>query len=356
MKRLLVLTEGYPSSNNLYNMSYVHSRNIQYLKKGIAVDVLSFSAEQYYEFENVKVNSVKQSLDLSCYDAVLSHAPNIRNHYRFILLNFFKIKTLCFFFHGHEILFQRNYYPGPYDWQKKNNYLKERALHGYDILKIRLIKSLLNHSKVKVIFVSEWMREEGFKCLGFKDINSISYEVINNPINESFSNAKYKYNSKNHKGDFITIRPLDGKKYAIDKVVELAKNNPSLIFHIYGKGKFFNNVEQPKNIIVFDTFIEQKNIPNLLNRYRVALMPTRLDAQGVMMCEMASYGIPIITSDLPVCREMLSKFSNCIFIKNSEFSRTDLTRLNFYPLDDHNVIGRFLPKITTEKELSFIFE
>jgi glycosyltransferase involved in cell wall biosynthesis len=47
-------------------------------------------------------------------------------------------------------------------------------------------------------------------------------------------------------------------------------------------------------------------------------MPTRTDAQGLMMCEMAAFGIPVITSDIPVCHEVFDGFSNAYFISNDD--------------------------------------
>ena len=46
-------------------------------------------------------------------------------------------------------------------------------------------------------------------------------------------------------------------------------------------------------------------------------MPTRQDTQGVMTCEFATYGIPVITSDLEVCREMCGELELVEFIENS---------------------------------------
>ena len=34
------------------------------------------------------------------------------------------------------------------------------------------------------------------------------------------------------------------------------------------------------------------------------------------MCEMATLGMPVITSDIPVCHEVLDDFENVSFIKN----------------------------------------
>ena len=56
---------------------------------------------------------------------------------------------------------------------------------------------------------------------------------------------------------------------------------------------------------------------DLLNKSRCALMPTRTDAQGVMACEMATFGIPLVTTDLPVCHEVFDTFVNVQYIANN---------------------------------------
>ena len=47
-------------------------------------------------------------------------------------------------------------------------------------------------------------------------------------------------------------------------------------------------------------------------------MPTRVDSQGVMSCEMATFGIPLITSDLPVFYEIFHGFENVQYIDNKD--------------------------------------
>jgi hypothetical protein len=79
-------------------------------------------------------------------------------------------------------------------------------------------------------------------------------------------------------------------------------------------------------------------------------MPTKLDAQGVMMCEMAYYGIPILVSDLPVCREMLNDFDNVKFIDNNCFNQK-YSRESF-PCIKGTYNNKFLIEEICEKELS----
>lgn len=35
-----------------------------------------------------------------------------------------------------------------------------------------------------------------------------------------------------------------------------------------------------------------------------------------MSCELVTYGIPLITSDLPICKEIFGKISNVVYIDN----------------------------------------
>ncbi|MEO9275021.1 glycosyltransferase family 4 protein [Marinomonas sp. 5E14-1] len=354
LKKILVLSEGYPNPQKIYNMSFVHSRNIEYLKKNIEVDVISFSSKEDYVFEGVTVFTKRREINFDEYDVILSHAPNIRNHYKFLTKNYKRIKSIILFFHGHEILLTEDYYPSPYSWQNNTSWISRVLRKKYDQFKLLLIRELLRRNKVSCIFVSEWMLEEGFKNLKIKNRTEISSKIINNSINHAFYNNRYICDPSYKKADFITIRPLDGRKYAVDKVVELASYNPSFTFHIFGKGELFKHIAKPDNVTVFDTFIEQKDIPELLNHYSAAVMPTRLDAQGVMMCEMASYGVPIIVSDLPVCREMLEGFPNCIFIGNDDFSQMKLDQLSLSPLTNFNVIDKFSPEVLAKKELAFM--
>ncbi|WP_200862518.1 glycosyltransferase [Photorhabdus temperata] len=198
------------------------------------------------------------------------------------------------------------------------------------------------------------MKEHSLSCLNI-NIEKNTH-IINNSSNiiffeKSFDEKLYK------KGDFITIRPLDDSKYSVDLVVALAKNNPNYTFTIYGKGSFFKYNKKPENVIHIETFIHQKDIPDILNQYKVAVMPTRLDAQGVMMCEMATYGMPIITSDLPICKEMLSDFNSCLFIKNTDFSTY---KVNLNSINQANKITKkntkFSPTLLAKKELSIFLK
>ena len=102
---------------------------------------------------------------------------------------------------------------------------------------------------------------------------------------------------------------------------------------------------------VINSFISQKDIPSLLNKYKCALMPTKYDAQGVMVCEMATFGMPVITSDFEVCVEMLNDFNNVAFLSEAEFSSLKYEQINIS--EDRIKNQKFSSKKLVEEELAF---
>ena len=136
------------------------------------------------------------------------------------------------------------------------------------------------------------------------------------------------------KYDFIIIRGnLDGSKYGVDIATELARNNPQYRFLLIGKGQFYQHYARPDNLEWINNVIVQ-----YMNQAKCALMPTRQDTQGLMTCEMATYGIPTITSDIPVCHEICDAFDNVKLIDNSN------TALDLTPLLDELQKGVPYPK------------
>lgn len=320
--KILVLAQDYPSDTNKYAMNFVHTRNLEYKNNNIEVNVLSFNTKNEYQYDGISVVTEEEAVKKKLYstsEIVISHAPNIRNHIRFLNKYMNDIAQLIMFFHGHEVMKMNNYYPKPFSFmptKKKNKYVQ----NIYDTYKLFAIKKFIlkqiKNRKLQMVFVSNWMRDvfiENTK-IDPKTVEENSV-IIPNSMNNVFLDKTYIPND-DKKGDFITIRPLDNPKYGVDIVVDIAKKHPHLSFDIYGKGDLFKYIDKPENVTVFDEFLKPEQLAEKLNGYRCAIMPTRLDAQGVMMCEIASYGMPIITSNLPICKEMLQEFHNVWFVNN----------------------------------------
>ena len=324
--KVLVLVEDYPNLQNGHNLMYVHTRNAYYVKKGIIVDTLNFSAKQCYDIDGVHVISYdyyKKTKEK--YDLLILHAANIRHHYVFLKKYGKYFNRLMFFYHGHEVLKINSVYPKPYPYIKVNDF-KNKFQDFYDCIKLYIWKKYLPKivEKSSFVFVSNWMKEEFEKWtkISLKEINA-KYVITYNCVGSVFEKESYDDVSLK-KYDFVTIRGnLDVSKYSIDIVNELAKKSPKSKFLVVGKGDFFKHYEKANNIEWWDKTLNHYEIIKVLNDSRFALMPTRTDAQGLMMCEMAAFGIPVITSDIPVCHEIFDGFSNAYFINNSSIQSLD---------------------------------
>lgn len=354
-KKILVLVENYPDNNGNVSLMYVHTRNLYYVENGLEVTVLSFKTSENYCFQGIPVislGSYKKKYDE--YDLLVVHAANLKHHYLFLKKYQNRFKHILFFYHGHEVLKINKVYSKPYGFIK-NNCFKMHLQNVYDDFKLIVWRYYLMkiYKKSFFVFVSNWMRDEFFKW------TKISRQAIENRTSVTYNcvGKKFeteKFDSTNEKEyDFITIRNnLDDSKYSIDIVNDWAKNTPNGKFLLVGQGEFFQHVDKSNNITWLNQTMSHDEIIKALDKCRFALMPTRTDAQGLMMCEMAAYGIPVITSDIPVCHEIFGGFENAFFIKNI----MGQTLNEFLSLEPHCIKDkRFYKKVTLDNELEIIY-
>src|SRR5690554_3176666 len=353
MKNILVLCSGYPSVDNPYNCTWAHTRNRYYVLSGLVVHVFRMDEPDCYSLDGVEVVSykkMKNNLASGRYDLVLSHSPNIRKHIP--ILSKVKDINIVLFIHGSESMAIERDYPEPYFYMRTPFY-KKFARICYDELKFKVLSRFIrdNKKRVTLVFVSDWMRGVFERNVLNPVQDDVSYEVINNSLNERFLIDGFNPNA-DKVGDFITLRRLDFSKFAIDLVVEFANANPGYKFDVYGRGRYFKFNDKPDNVRLYDKHIQQDEIPALLNEYRCALMPTRCDAQGVMACEIASFGMPLVTSDIAVNREMFSGFSNVILWDNDNFGKK--IESGFFDITDFPRCDRFSHEKTLFRELKLI--
>lgn len=322
--RILVLTTAYPTPANIYQQAFVRARVRGYHERGYQVRVVSFSTKVNYELDGVGVETIGSwsGRDLrEHFDIVVSHAPNLRGHLLFLHRHRHVLPPVAFTFHGHETLVINRRYPPPYPWKRHRWFAVQHILQNiYDRIKLKILQTVIERlrrqKKVLLIYVSHAFRAMALDDIGLPKSkwDDISL-VIPNPVGLGIKQGSHRPSEL--LGDFLTIRPLDVSKMAVDLVVECARQNPAHTFHIYGEGEALKHLATPPNVVHFPGFIENDDIPQLLNRYRAALMPSRCDAQGVMMCEMAVTGMPVVGSDIAAHREALREFPRTGFLDNS---------------------------------------
>ena len=358
--RVLVCVQGYPDDKGNSGLMFIHQRNIEYVKLGIDVTVLNFGLNYCYEIDGVKVISeIDYDKTKEKYDILVLHAPNIRNHVRFLGKYNKRFKKIVFFFHGHEIVKIARVYPKPYDFTNDAKTINRLIQSLYDNIKILVLKKVLKLYKdmASYVFVSKSLFEDfqNFFGLTEKDLGERVF-IINNGVGREFVENDYVFNSPK-KYDFITIRShFDSSVYCIDLLVSLANNNPDLKFLLIGKGDYFNYNNKPANIEYLDTHLTHKEMLNKLNESKAALMLTRRDSQGVMSCELASFGIPLFTSDIKVTREMFDGISNVYLLNNEAILSTNLSDLLEYARTNYSNVKckKFFDENTVIKEINML--
>ena len=117
--KILVLATDYPNNQGHVTLMYIHSRCRYYARCGIDVTVLNFSAKQSYTYQDIRVITLAQyKQNPTGYDLLLSHAPNLRQHYIFLTKYIKNFKKIIFFFHGHEVLRSTEVYSKPYQYMQ----------------------------------------------------------------------------------------------------------------------------------------------------------------------------------------------------------------------------------------------
>lgn len=355
MAKVLVACADYPYENNV-SMEYVHVRNIEYKKNNIVLDVLNFNAKNDYTIDGIRVitlKNIERKIEEYRDYVLVCHAPNIRNHY-FFLKKYEKVfKKVIFVLHGHEIVEKSKVYPPAYSF-KKENFIKNLFTRFYDKVKIAIWKRYLKKRDIKLIFVSKFLRDEFKK--NFKvsqDFINKKTVVIHNSVSYEFEINKYDSEAKKLY-DFITIRSnLDSSVYCVDLIVDIAENNIDRKFLIIGKGSYFEHRKLPDNISLINDTFSHGDLLGYINQARYALMPTRRDSQGVMSCELATFRIPLITSDLEVCKEMFSDFKNVALLNNEDIAQ-EVKEIEKLSLKSGNQNKKFYKENTIYKEIELL--
>jgi N-acetyl sugar amidotransferase len=305
--KVLVISTHYPNTDYIYGDVFVHTRLKEY-KKYFDVLVVGYNKslvnDRTYEYEGISVNIVND-LD-RFFDLVIAEQPDviIGHLIQHIYVDFLISlkKPLVIFFHGFETTSWRRRlmnYTSPGDLRYLVPYVIE------NIKQLSKVKKLVKHSNarndIKFVFVSEWLREAASHDLKLPINNST---VIPNGINVDLFD--YKLKSSAHRKRILLIRSFKAKNYAndlaIEAILKLSKKDffNDLEITIHGEGYLFKSltdrVKHFQNVSVNNFYIENKYISSVHERHGIFLCPSRLDSQGVSMCEAMSSGLVPVTS------------------------------------------------------------
>lgn len=314
----LVLTNHYPSYDDLYRNGFVHSRVLAYRDRGVRVDIFRLRTDEalsYHEYQDVDCitgssEALHKLLAQGAYKSVLVHFLDadmwdVLRHY------VDRIKVVVWV-HGSEVQ----------PWHRRDyNFTSEQerdAAKAQSEVRMRFWRELFADlpDGLRFVFVSRYFAEEVMEDVGIR-LPESSYEVIHNPIDTDC----FAYHAKpaEQRMRILSIRPYASRKYANDlsvgAILELSKKPyfKDLEFRMIGDGKLFDETLEPikgfENVVIERRFLSHNEIGALHKDYGIFLCPTRMDAQGVSRDEAMSSGLVPVTNGVTAIPEFVD--SSC---------------------------------------------
>lgn len=312
----LILTNHYPSYDDLYRNGFVHSRAVAYRERGIRCDVFRMRPAEpvsYHEFEDIDVLTGSQEV---------LHRMLSSGRYKTVMVHFLEPAmwevlqqhstqvNVVVWVHGAEIQ----------PWHRRDyNYANEEertVAKMKSAARMEFWRGLLRPmpANLKLVFVSRYFAEEVMEDLGFR-IPEEHYTIIHNPIDTDI--FSYQTKSPEQRKKVLSIRPYASAKYANDlsvKAIQLLAMKPcfrDMEFRMIGDGPLFDSILEPlrqySNVFIERRFLKQSEIAALHKEYGIFLSPTRMDAQGVSRDEAMASGLVPVTNAVTAIPEFVDE-------------------------------------------------
>jgi N-acetyl sugar amidotransferase len=307
--RIIVVSSDYPGPDLIYGDQFVHARVKRY-KKYCDAKVFGYNAglttDRVFEYEGVSAY-ITSNIELfktkvNEFDPDLIACHFVQQDLIETLLSI--KKPIAVFVHGYEALSWKRRlmnYRAPGDLR----YLL--AYYKMNVKQLREMKKLGQRSNqtdsIHFVFISNWLKQAVESDWNMALKNS---HVIPNGIDTEL----FRFNDKRPelRKKILLLRSFKAWNYAndiaIDTILLLSKKEffNDLEFTIYGEGFLFarltKKVSHFSNVTLNNFFVENKTIPAIHEQHGLFLCPTRLDTQGVSMCEAMASGLIPLTSPI----------------------------------------------------------
>ncbi len=313
---IAIITSRYPNKDEPYSHMFVHMRSLEMKKKGSNVVIFIPSKTTLeYTFENITVKSMPNNeivKNLNQYDIAYLHLLNIypfqKKNGRLIHKYLMKSNMpFAMYIHGSDVQ--------KFVWSHEFNYkfidlLKWVNKDFFVIPKIKnFIKKTKERENVAFIFPSNWIKNDAERNLKLTFNNA---KIIPNGVDVDLFSFNETYNNRYK---LLNLRPFSCKKYAVDIAIETMRFLPKkYTLDIYGKGLF---EEKYKKLItkyclndrvkITNKFFNRNELNTFFSNYGVFLAPSRMDTQGLIVCEAMASGLLIASSNNTGIPEFVTK-------------------------------------------------
>ncbi|WP_240501866.1 glycosyltransferase family 4 protein [Bacillus sp. MUM 13] len=346
-ERFLVITNAYPHQDQLYRNGFIHRRVLSYMEEGKNIEVFvlhpSFSKAEIYIYQGVTVYRGTEA-DLK---TLLSYKAHIKYLIHFV--NPSMIQAIREVNQGIPIIVWIHGFEAEAWHRRWFNFLESpgslrKILEMSDTYyheQLSFMNWLYQTAELDITFVhvSKWFKEHIAEC----DARAISKNavIIPNVIDDHL--FEYEEKPVELRRKILSIRPYASRKYANDLAVRailaLSKKPyfTELEFSFYGDGKWFDETVVPlrsfENVTIHKGFLPQEQIAQLHKEHGVFLCPTRLDSQGVSMCEAMSSGLVPVSTNISAIPEFVEHDVSGLLTRPEDFEdlADALERLYFNP-------------------------
>lgn len=373
---VLLLTNKYPSYNDLYCNSFVNERMKEYLKRGYCADIMrmeSYASTAFREFEGI--NIVEGHADRL--DAILAKGliktvcvhfldPQMFN----ILKEYVGQINIIIWCHGYEIQ--------PW-WRRTYNFSNEKELQtAKEVSEKRMLfwkevfSMAANHVEdIHFVFVSKYFAEEVFEDNKIR-LKDKQYSIIHNSIDTDL--YKYEKKDQEQRKHILSIKTYSTRKYANDitkkAILLLSKESffSELTFDLYGDGVLFHedtdDLKQFSNVHINQTFLSHQEIAEIHKSHGIFIATTRMDAQGVSRDEAMSSGLVPIASNVAAIPEFVDDKCGVLVLGEDPQAVADAIKKLYYNPElferlsfaaSQRVRHQTSPEYTIAKEIALIW-
>ena len=163
----------------------------------------------------------------------------------------------------------------------------------------------------RIIVNSQFMRD--FAVL-FYGLNPDKVKVIPNGVDlKVFTNSNERIPLDGDPavlfiGHFARLKGID---ILIQAIAKLKPQLPNIKLHLVGRGndKYFANIAKKEGIeeqVIFHSWATQSKAASYYKSADICVFPSRHEGFGIVILEAMASGIPVIASDIPSFREILS--------------------------------------------------
>lgn len=291
--RIAVLAPGYPSEATPYNYAFVHARARMYAARGTEVAAFALGASESYTLDAVTVSTgdtarLRRALSEFRPDVVAVHAPTFRT----MRVARHADRPMVSWVHGHEAMISLR--SVSFGHTRRERAIKWLKLVPRLLVQLATIRNFLTDQH-RVVFVSRWMQAVAERHTLRSYPNA---EVIPNPVDTDL--FAYRFDRSNRcRG--VTARSLSSTKYGIDVAIRGFVGLDQASLDIYGRGSLEASYtalirRTGSNAELFARGFAHRDMPDLLAGYGFFVAPSRVEAQGVAMCEAMACGLPVVAT------------------------------------------------------------